>query len=895
MSAPILATKLYIPSARSKIVARPHLVKQLNEGIHKKLSLISTPAGFGKTTLLGEWLASFSRPVAWLSLDEADNDLTRFFSYLIAALQTVSEDIGISAKRLLQSPDPPPFETILTVLLNEITTHSDNIILILDDYHLIDSRKIDQVLSFLIEHLPPQMHLILATREDPNIPVARLRAKGQLTELRAPDLRFTTSEAAEFFNQTMGLQLTAQAINTLEQRTEGWITGLHLVALSLLGHQNTDDFIASFSGSHHFVLDYLVEEVLQLQSENIQDFLLSTSILERLSASLCNALRPHSEDSAQEILEYLERANLLLVPLDNKREWYRYHHLFADVLQVHLRKVQPNHIVDLHLRASVWYEQNGFRADAIHHALAAQDFERAADLIELEWFANNRTNLWSTTWMSQAQKLPDELIRSRVTLSIGLAWDYLFSGDLQSAEIRLQDANRLVVASPSDINEDQRALLALAGAFHAQAFGDIDSTIQHAHQALTNLHRENLYLIGIANSLLGLAYWAKGDLKTAVTHMSSAITNIRMAGRLLFAITSAYALAEIRIAQGRLYDAINVYKEALQFATIEGEPILSGIADLHLGLSKVYFEQGNDEASKKHLQICQSFGQQATMPDHQYALYLVQARIHEGQGVLNDALKAFELAEQNYRKGPIPIVRPIATWKVRIWLRQDKLDESLAWVRSKNLSIEDNLPYLQEFDYITFARVLIAYYKSGRSEEAVHEAIELLERLLRTSEENERIASQIEILILQTLAHDALGDKSSALTSLQSALELAEPESYVRIFVDENIPMARLLSEAKTHGIMPDFVNKLLDLFETKEPLSEQSTLSASPPLIEPLSERELEVLQLIAQGLSNHAIADRLFLAVSTIKGHNQRLFGKLGVQRRTEAVARARDLGLI
>ena len=386
MSAPILATKLYIPPPRPKVVLRPRLIERLNEGLSasRKLTLISAPAGFGKTTLVSEWVAGCERPVAWLSLDEGDNDPTRFLTYLVAALQTIAANIGAGALAVLQSPQPPPIESILTALLNEITAIPDNFVLVLDDYHLIDSKPVDEALTFLLEHLPPQMHLVITTREDPHLPLARLRARGQLTELRAADLRFTPSEAAEFLNQMMGLNLSAEDVAALEARTEGWIAGLQLAALSMQGHQDATSFIQSFTGSHHFVLDYLVEEVLQQQSESIQTFLLRTSILDRLCGPLCDAVLGRLLPlPGRKPWKYLERANLFIVPLDNERRWYRYHHLFGDLLRQRLGK--PKEFAEFHLRASQWHEENGDLGAAFHHAIAAGDFVRAAGLAEAAW------------------------------------------------------------------------------------------------------------------------------------------------------------------------------------------------------------------------------------------------------------------------------------------------------------------------------------------------------------------------------------------------------------------------------------------------------------------------------------------------------------------------------
>jgi len=499
MYVPILATKLYVPPPRSKIVLRPRLIERLNEGLSasRKLTLISAPAGFGKTTLISEWAAGGDQKVAWLSLDEGDNDPACFLTYFISALQTIAANIGKGALVVLQSPQPPSTESILTTLVNEINTVPDNFILVLDDYHVIDSKPVDEALTFLLKHLPPQMHLVITTREDPHLPLARLRARGQLTELRAADLRFTPAEAAEFLNQVMGLNLSAEDAAMLETRTEGWVTGLQLAALSMQGRQDTASFIKSFTGSHHFVLDYLIEEILQQQSESIQTFLLRTSILDRLCGPLCDAVLGSPSASGQETLEYLERANLFIVPLDNERLWYRYHHLFADVLRMHLTAEQPDQLPALHRRASEWYEQNGSPPDAIHHALAAKDFGRAADLIELVMPAMNR-NQQFVLLLGWLKALPDELVRVRPVLCVGIAAVSLTRGGLEGVESWLQDAERWLNMTANirgrpeaqaagmvvvDEEEFRRlpGMIALIRGARALARGDMPETVKNAN------------------------------------------------------------------------------------------------------------------------------------------------------------------------------------------------------------------------------------------------------------------------------------------------------------------------------------------------------------------------------------------------------------------------------
>jgi LuxR family maltose regulon positive regulatory protein len=476
MSTPILTTKLYIPAPRLNVVLRPRLIERLNEGLHGKLTLISAPAGFGKTTLVSAWVAACQRPTAWLSLDEGDNDPTRFLAYLVAALHTIAPNVGEGVLAVLQSPQSPPTESILTALLNEIATIPDNFVLVLDDYHVIEATPVDTALTFLLEHLPPQMHLLIATREDPQLPLARLRARGQLTELRAADLRFTPDEAAEFLKEVMGLNLSAEEIAALETRTEGWIAGLQMAALSMQGRADATSFIKSFTGIHHFVLDYLVEEVLQRQPDRIRSFLLQTSILDRLSGPLCDAVT--GEEDGRGMLEALERGNLFVVPLDDERQWYRYHHLFADVLQARSIEEQSNQDPPLHRRASEWYEQNGLRADAIRHALAAEDFERAAGLVELAWPAMRRSRQ-EATLLGWVKALPDELVRARPVLSVVYAWALLDGGELEAAEARLRNTERWLDTT-ADVSERPEALSAEMVVVDEKQFRSLLASIANA-------------------------------------------------------------------------------------------------------------------------------------------------------------------------------------------------------------------------------------------------------------------------------------------------------------------------------------------------------------------------------------------------------------------------------
>ncbi len=905
MAVLILATKLYIPSHRPGIVSRPHLIEWLNNGLATgcKLTLISAPAGFGKTTLVSEWVASCGRPIAWLSLDDGDGDPARFISYLIAAIQTFEAGFGEDLLIALQSHQPPSMEAILTALLNEISALPNHFLFILDDYHSVDSQSVDQSLTFLIEHQPPQMHLVIATREDPSLPLARLRVRGQLTELRAADLRFTPTEATEFLNRMMGLNLSDGDIAALESRTEGWIAGLQLAALSMQGRKDSASFIQAFTGSHRFVLDYLAEEVLRSQPESIRGFLLETSILDRFCTSLCNAVTEW-EDS-KEVLDILERSNLFLTPLDDKRQWYRYHRLFADVLQTQLMETQPDRVTVLHSRASTWYELNGLRADAIRHALAAREFARAADLVELAFPVVNINRQFSTL-LGWLKSLPDEMVRVRPVLCYANALSSMACGENESVEPRLQDAERWlnIREQPEflpqgmivvDKEEFRRlpGLIALIRGGQALGRGDMTETEKYARKVLDFASANDYLMLGGAASQLGLVAWTNGDLDTARRMTADGIESLRQDGFISPSIGAAITLADIQMVQGCLHEAMTTYEQGLQWATREAR-VLQGAADMHVGMSSLHYERNDLEAAVQCLLTSQSLCELAGLPQNPYRWRAAMARIRQARGDLDGALGLLEEAERVYDGNFSPNVRPVATRKVRVWLLQGRLDESTRWTRERGLSVDDELTYLREFDYLTLARVLLACHQHDHAVVPIAEIVNLLERLLKAAEEGGRMGSAIEILALQAIAHDAQGDIPSALLSLQRALQLAEPQGYIRMFLDEGKSMMELLREASAQKIMPDYTDKLLAAFQAEHKESKEKP-GLPQPLIDPLSERELEVLRLIAQGLSNQEICERLFLALDTIKGYNRRIFDKLQVQRRTEAIARARELGLL
>ncbi len=925
MSTPLLATKLYIPPPRLNIVLRPRQIARLNEGLHGKLTLIAAPAGFGKTTLVSEWVAArtedrglrtetvtsslspqssaLSTRVAWLSLDEGDSDPTRFLAYLVAALQMIAPTIGAGVVGVLQSPQPPPIEAILTALLNDITTVPDKFILVLDDYHVIDAKSVDTVLTFLLEHLPPQMHLVVTTREDPHLPLARLRVRGQLTELRAADLRFTPAEAAEFLSQVMDLDLSAEEVAALESRTEGWIAGLQLAALSMRGRDDIAQFVRAFAGDNRYIVDYLVDEVLQRQPAPVRRFLLQTAILDRLHGSLCDAVTGQERGQAQ--LEALERGNFFVVPLDDNRHWFRYHHLFADVLAAHLRAEQPEQVSTLHRRASEWYEHNGSATDAIRHALAAEDFERAADLVELAVPAMRRSRQ-EATMLGWLKALPDELIHCRPVLSVHYAGALLAGGELKGVEDRLRDAERWLdmtadgrerhqARSANMVVVDEEEFRRLPGAIaiyragQALALGDVPETVTYARRALELVPEEDHLGRGAATALLGLAYWTSGDLETAHRTYAEGMARVHKAGHLSDAISGAIARADIRIAQGRLHEAMRTYEQALQLATEQGEPVLRGTADLYVGMSELHREQNDLHAAMQCLLSSKELGERTGLPQNRSRWCVAMARIREAQGDLDGALDLLHEAERLYMRDFFPNVRPVAALKTRVWVAQGRLGEALGWAREQGLSAHDDLSYLREFEHITLARVLLARSKSDRADRSMREAIGLLERLLKAAEAGERMGSVIEILVLLSLAHQIQGDIPAALAPLERALTLAEPEGYVRMFVDEGPPMAVLLEAAAKHGTAPSYVRRLLAALGKAE-----DRTPVKQGLIEPLSERELEVLRLLRTDLSGPDIARELMVSLHTLRTHTNNIYTKLGVNNRRAAVRRAEELGL-
>ena len=880
MSTPILATKLFSPPPRPKVVLRPRLNDRLNEGLTRKLTLISAPAGFGKTTLASEWVADRGRPVAWLSLDEGDNDPARFLTHLVAAVRTIAATVGAGVLGALQSPQPPPTEAILTALLNEITTFPDTFVLVLDDYHVIDAKPVDLALSFLLEHLPPQMHLVIATREDPPLPLARLRARGQLTEVRASDLRFTLAEAAGFLNQVMELGLSAEDIAALETRTEGWIAGLQLAAISMQGHRDATSFIKSFTGSHHFVVDYLVEEVLHQQSESVQTFLLRTSILERLCGPLCDAVLRGPAASGHETLAYLQQANLFIIPLDNERRWYRYHHLFADLLRQRLHQSTASSagdVAELHRRASQWYEDNGLEIEAFHHATAADDVERAARLVEGEEMPLHFRGAAASV-LKWLESLPTMVLDARPSLWVIYASALLFVSQLTGVEQKLQAAEAaLQGAELDDKTRDLVGHIASIRATVAVAQNNVDAIIAQSRRALHYLHPDNLPVRTATTWTLGVAYQLQGSRAAAGRAYTEAISISQAIGHYIITILATIGLGNIQEVENQLHLAAETYQHVLQ---LTGDPPLPVACEAHLGLARIFYEWNDMDAAQQHGQQSVLLARQVEHTDRFVASEVFLARLKLARGDVDGATGMLTKVGQLVRQyNFVHRMAEVAAAHALALLHQGDL------ATAAHLAQMHNLPAIQ-------ARVCLARGDTSA-------ALAVLQPLRQQAEAKGWADERLKVMVLQAVAHQAHGEKDKAVQVLGEALALAAPGGFIRIFVDEGIPMAQLLAEAATRGMMPAYTGRLAAAFEAEKQRSGgESPLRPFPPSrpgIEPLSQREWEILQLIAEGLSNREIGERLFLALDTVKGHNQRIFGKLQVQRRTEAVARARELGLL
>jgi len=880
----LLSTKLYFPPARPSMVPRPALVERLHNGLQGRLTLISAPAGYGKSTLMSEWRAGVGHdyPAVWFSLDSDDNDPASFFAYFIAAITTLKPGFGETTLALLQSSPPLATQVILTSLINELGAFDKTFSLILDDYHVISNHPTHEAVTYLLDHLPPQMHLVILTRADPPLPLSRLRGRNQLIEIRAADLCFTVEEAAVFLNQVMGLALSGEQVEALEQRTEGWVAGLQLAALSMQGCDDIQNFILAFAGSHHYIVDYLVDEVLKSQSDEVQEFLLRTSILDRLTAPLCNALTDSSD--GQTTLEKLENKNLFLIPLDTERCWYRYHHLFADVLRNHLQQILPASLSELHQRAASWCKSHNLITEAISHSMDCGNIEQAADLIEQNvWPMMERGELITPlNWIEAVKPLEKE----RPWLAIFYAWIFTYTGQLNGVEPLLQSAELCTSESSIPGRENILGNIAAIRAYVAALQENADQAIDLAQQALDLLPESSGAIRSVVSFVLGGAYKLRGNVSGARQAWVETCRTSQAAGNIYLSVSATSALADLFIEQGWLYQAAEKYQEALRLATNSDGRRLPVAARALAGLSGVFYEWNELEkalhSASDCIELCELWGN----ADSQIAGQLMMARIWQAQGNFSHAKEAMSVAEKIAQKRSL---RPgsagrVENARLRLLLSQGNLEELVHWTQEMEKQVDEK--GFVRSDHVSCILIRI-YLAQGDYDNALFSS----ERYLIKTEATKQIGLIIELLLLQSMAYQGKHDLSHALAALKQALALAKPHGFMRVFLDEGAPMAQLLSRARSHRFELQYITKLLSGFSK----TETPPPNISQPLIEPLSERELEILRLVADGKSNQQIADALFITSGTVKKHLNNIFGKLSVQSRTQCVARARVLNML
>lgn len=871
MPTPILATKLYVPPPRPNAVRRARLMERLNNGLRGRLTLVSAPAGFGKSTLVSEWAAISGRPVAWLSLGEDDSDPARFLTYVVAALQTAHAGLGSGVLAALQAPQAPPPDAVLTVLLNEIAALPRELILVLDDYHAIESHQVDEALVFLVEHLPPQLHLVIATREDPPLPLARLRVRGHVHEIRAADLRFTHAEAADFLTQAVSLPLSETDIAALERRTEGWIAGLQLAALSMQGLEDMSGFIASFTGSHHFVLDYLLEEVLNRQPERLQHFLLHTSVLDRLCGPLCDALLGVPAGTGQAALEQLVHANLFIVPLDSERRWYRYHHLFGDLLRQRL--LQTADAAELHLRASQWYEDNNLDLEAFQHAAAASDIDRAARLVlgdQMPLFFRGGV----APVLHWLESLPESERDARPALRVMHASALLFLSSVAGVEENLVAAERALKDAPD--NGQIRNLIghiALIRATVGVSQRDAETVYTQSQRALEYLHPDNLPMRTATVWTLGVAQNLQGNRAAAERAFRESLARSEAIGHFIIIIMSSIGLGNTLEADNQLVQAHEMFHHALQRA---GEPPLPVLCEAHLGLARIAYQWNDLDAAQHHAEQSVRLGRQIPTTDWFSGGEILQARIRMARGDAAGALAMLSESEQRVKRQPVAHWLPmIAAAQVEAMIRAGQI------TAAARVSQAYTLPLQQ-------ARVHLA-------QGSPKAALSVLGPARADAEAKDRNNERLKIMVVEAVALVLDGQRKAAQHQIDEALAMAAPGGFIRLFTDEGRIIYDLIADAAARKRLPEYTARLLKAFEEGGHGKPIPAMPKDQPLIEPLSPRELEILRLIDQGLSNSQIGERLYLALSTVKGHNQSIFAKLQVQRRTEALTRARELGLL
>ena len=906
----LLQTKLFIPALRPNLVHRSHLDERLNQGLQQgcKLTLVTAPAGFGKTTLVSSWIRQLDHPAAWLSLDEGDNEPNSFIFYVIAPLQTIDQALGETAASLLQSPQPPPPNTLLTLLINDLAALPNQVFLVLDDYHVIKNLEIHQALTFLLDHQPPPLHLIIVSREDPALPLHRLRGSGQMTGIYVRDMRFTSAEVASFLNKTMGLSLSQEDVATLARRTEGWVAGLQLAALSMQDMPNPSKFVSIFAGDDRYISDYLISEVFERQPAQVQEFLLKTAILDRFSAPLCDAILgdedqvagiggPDQVQSSQDIIERLDQSNLFIISLDNKREWYRYHHLFADFLRLRLRERPADEIAELHRRAAACYEDKGLLAEAIDHALAGEDFHRASRLIEWTALTTIFGHTQWATFLEWMEALPAEMVRIRPQLSLNFAWALFTTGRWEDAEPHLNNVG-LAIDSGEGIFESELMLgeVATIRAMVAYESGDMLRCEEQARQALGLLPEDNRMLRCVAILAVGMAHLWGGDISVSRQSFYDAADMAQVADNKTVALFAVGFLAQLEVREGHLQKAEEHYQQAKRLGTVRGRTLLgpTGFACVEMG--EALREWNELEEAKRVLaqgvELClQQSGMLEVILEGQINLARTMLASGEWQNAAETMQQAeILLAELSGRGGNVlPIISMALAYRLRFWLAQGSFNSADQWLAANGINADADISSVNEEFYILLIRLLI-------HQDRLQGAEKLLQQLL---EAVGNIRSKVEILILQALLFQAQGNRGQAVAVLTRALRLAEPEGYLRLFVDQDKAIIPLLEQVAGRSTARANIEPILAVIAEQPHLEDRVAVIALSPeskmLLEPLKDQEIRILRLMAAGLSNREIADEVLLSTNTIKVYASRIYSKLGTHRRGEAVARAQELGLL
>lgn len=913
MADPLVETKLLLPRVRRETVSRPRLDEILNRGLDAPVTVVSAPAGFGKTTLLSSrfnaWVqvgwTDESRSVAWVSLTAHDRQPASFWSYVLQALDRAAPGSATAGLALLQAGQAP-VEAALTTVVNELSVHPGEVVLVLDDYHLADGPDIAEAMTFLLDHLPPQLRLVFSTRADPGLPLSRFRARGELVEVRAADLRFTTNEVTAYLNDLHGLDLATADVEALETRTEGWAAALQLAVLSLRDRADVSAFIAGFAGDDRFVVDYLVDEVLSRQPENVRRFLLDTAVLDRMTASLCDAVSPSdSSATTRGMLDLLERQNLFLVPLDDRRQWYRYHQLFADVLQTHVLQERPDDVPDLHRRASSWFADHGHMEDAIRHALAAHDTDTAADLVEqaLPDLRRDRREHDIVTWVSQ---LPADVLERRPVLAVGYIGALMASNDFATVKRRLDDAARMLAAPDEElVVVDRNEFARLPGALElyraglALVSGDPVGAVTHASAAVELAGEGDDLTTAAASGLMGLALWTTGDVVAAHRAYVAAAEGLTRAGHVADVLGCSLTIADMELALGRLRDAENTLQRALDLAernAANDSAPMRGTADMLVALSRVAWHRDDLTTAADLLRRADDLGETAGLPQNPYRWRVGMARLRAAEKNWPVALELLEDAERVYVGDFSPPVHPIHATHARLLAASGDIAGARAWARRHDVGSGDDLSYLREYEHVTLAKVLLADYRATSDGDLLREVTGLLDRLLAVAEAGDRAGTVLEVQVLRAVALRAAGDQNRAVAALAAAVDLAEPDGWTRFLLDVASELADVLQVLADQRPASDFLAGLFARAPGEprlEGLATQGPTQAA--LVDPLSDRELDVLRLLGSDLDGPAIARELVVSLNTVRTHTKHIYTKLGVNNRRAAISRAHQLGLL